>query len=484
MGLQVFISKNSASREYELDFFDSVSDNLTDLFFEHGFDGVLLGHPIEKDGHRIGADAILYTPNVAIIFDFKNYGDHIIDLPPDKEFDTGKWEFDGGKRVDGGYSENPYAQLRKKQPSVGYLLKENYQTDISVKLCVIFQGKSTLSTPLPGRVRNYFFVANSESYLDTIKNMINLQPPKQPFHDFTKVVELYEVQEQKQIIPRELQESKSLEEKEKQVTQLESEKAEIFQNLAQAQHELNLGAEHRVKTLRETQEYIDLLHEELRQKDGHLAQANNAFFSQLKHESEVFQQQQEVLKQQLALESEKTAQEVQKTEQERLKLETAQMQYSTPQYSVTQGEVIRRPKPGNRKWVFITIVLLVLIAGSIWLFLTLQESQQQADRLRADMEQGITCIPLEQVSDFIGANGVCVTFVVNIVGESDDFVFLNDKSFGNFTAVVRDKSVLTLDQAKNDFLYKQIEVRGTITTYKDKPQINVNDIGQLKVVQK
>ena len=95
-------------------------------------------------------------------------------------------------------------------------------------------------------------------------------------------------------------------------------------------------------------------------------------------------------------------------------------------------------------------------------------------------EQGKTCLSADESWDYIGANNVCVRFIVrSIYRGSSSTVFLNSEvEGGDFSVVSFYSDPITYADAEG-YLGSSISVRGNITEYENQPQIileNKSDI--------
>jgi DNA/RNA endonuclease YhcR with UshA esterase domain len=90
-------------------------------------------------------------------------------------------------------------------------------------------------------------------------------------------------------------------------------------------------------------------------------------------------------------------------------------------------------------------------------------------------------------------NKKCIVVMeVGSTGKTGKLIFLNsEKNFRdkkNFTVVIEKKTLAKFKKAKiedpaDHFKGKKVQVTGTVTLYNDKPQIKVDDPGQIKVVE-
>lgn len=102
-------------------------------------------------------------------------------------------------------------------------------------------------------------------------------------------------------------------------------------------------------------------------------------------------------------------------------------------------------------------------------------------------EQGKTCLSADESWDYIGANNVCVRFIVrSIYRGSSSTVFLNSEvEGGDFSVVSFYSDPITYADAEG-YLGSSISVRGNITEYENQPQIileNKSDIYDVVTAQ-
>lgn len=102
-------------------------------------------------------------------------------------------------------------------------------------------------------------------------------------------------------------------------------------------------------------------------------------------------------------------------------------------------------------------------------------------------EQGKTCLSADESWDYIGANNVCVRFIVrSIYRGSSSTVFLNSEVEGSdFSVVSFYSDPITYADAEG-YLGSSISVRGNITEYENQPQIileNKSDIYDVVTAQ-
>ncbi|MCL2064071.1 MAG: NERD domain-containing protein [Candidatus Cloacimonetes bacterium] len=172
LGNNIIENNRSSYNDYEARFFLFFAKEVESLFNKMDWSGVLLGWPVVRNEPRMGADCILLTEYIVIIFEFKNY-EGIIELPNEPEFESATWysSYNEIKPVSGGYSKNPFEQLDKKR---NYLSKsigvECYER---IKTFVIFQHEIQIKGEIPNKHKEYFEICDFSNFIEKIKNKIN-----------------------------------------------------------------------------------------------------------------------------------------------------------------------------------------------------------------------------------------------------------------------------------------------------------------------
>ena len=122
------IRKGTATKNYENTFFREFAENLKNLFDKYSLDGLLIANSECESENRLQIDALLVTPKVVCIIDFKNFGGKIT-LPKNakSEFEFGKWTNENGEFVKGGSSINPFVQLRNQKDRFIKVVKTDFR---------------------------------------------------------------------------------------------------------------------------------------------------------------------------------------------------------------------------------------------------------------------------------------------------------------------------------------------------------------------
>jgi len=456
MPLSVYQGIGQADRYYENAFFRSFAYNLELLFKEKRLDGILLGHPECKNDPYLQPDCILIANQKVIIFDFKNYENEIL-LPDEDNFETGEWLFSEGV-VKGGHSVNPFEQLEKKRMRLHKILNETIGnigiSDIST--AVVFQGKTRIVGNIPGKYQYRFFITDRNKYLQDIADAVNVRSKKKII-DWKTILSRFSVKAYKNYVPRELDDKfidaglaiQIAKDREKEAKIREEEALRLIDEYKKKLKAIEEDSEE-AKRIRIALEKAERAAEEAR------IEAERALkdFNDKKHELE-----------KLSLEAKKAAQEAKKAEEERIKEEARQK---------TKRLILG---------VVATLIVILIIAASAWFgFSYYSDKQEQNAQRLEDIATGKAAISVDQVAQYEGMDGVRVNYYVGYVDESKKYIFLDDKPHGTFTALIMNKNIISLDDAKAQYLNKYIEVRGTITKYEDTYQIEVYSSDQLKVM--
>lgn len=174
------IKCGAADRSHENRFFRYFASQLKEAFDKTGRDGILLGMPECKVRDNLQMDALLITDSSLSIIDFKDYGGCEVALPGEDDFDSGLWRTDGGITVRGGSSRNPYAQLMRQRRLLREILdrlcrhKTGSFDSAHISTMVCFSGRVTIAGAIPGWARLKFFIADSESFLERVYDIVNV----------------------------------------------------------------------------------------------------------------------------------------------------------------------------------------------------------------------------------------------------------------------------------------------------------------------
>ncbi|GFO73603.1 hypothetical protein BJAS_P4503 [Bathymodiolus japonicus methanotrophic gill symbiont] len=179
------IRRGSAARSYENTFFREFVKNLQILFDKYSIDGLLIANSECEISPNLQIDSLLITKNAICLIDLKNFGGDIILPQADTDFSEGQWVTQGGVRIKGGSHINPYKQLFQQKKAFTWvfhnsaikssIISSNEELNPShVKKIICFQKPIKLKGEVPGRDEIDFFITDSESYLETIKDILDI----------------------------------------------------------------------------------------------------------------------------------------------------------------------------------------------------------------------------------------------------------------------------------------------------------------------
>ncbi|MDM1063955.1 NERD domain-containing protein [Empedobacter falsenii] len=179
------IRKGSATKSFENIFFREFADNLSRLFQENNWNGLLLGNSVIENRQDLQIDALLICENQILIIDFKNYGGNIT-IPGNStnEFEFIQWTSSEGGIISSGHSSNrnPYQQVSKQRDKFIKILEEFIEPEFldddkidfyQIRTAICFQKSISLVRNVPGHLEKYFFIMDKENYLSTLKDIID-----------------------------------------------------------------------------------------------------------------------------------------------------------------------------------------------------------------------------------------------------------------------------------------------------------------------
>lgn len=180
------IRRGTATRSYENTFFREFAKNLEILFEKYSIDGLLIANSMCEASPNLQIDCLLITKNAICLIDLKNFGGDIIIPQADRSFPDGQWVTQEGTRIKGGSHINPYKQLFQQKKAFTWVFhnselktsiisnKENLNPS-HVKKIVCFQKPINLKGEIPGGDEIDFFITDSERYLETIKDILDVK---------------------------------------------------------------------------------------------------------------------------------------------------------------------------------------------------------------------------------------------------------------------------------------------------------------------
>jgi TATA-binding-like protein domain of the TOTE conflict systems/Nuclease-related domain len=180
------IRRGTAARNYENSFFREFAENLEKFFDKYSIDGLLIANSVCEISPNLQIDSLLITNSAVCLIDFKNFGEDIILPNNDMDFPDGQWVTKKGTRIKGGSHINPYKQLTQQKRAFGWVFHNSTLkasiNDNNEKLnpshankIVCFHKPINLIGKIPGRDEIDFKIADSESYLETIKDIIDIK---------------------------------------------------------------------------------------------------------------------------------------------------------------------------------------------------------------------------------------------------------------------------------------------------------------------
>ena len=182
------IRRGSAARSYENTFFREFAKNLLILFDKYSIDGLLIANSECETSPNLRIDSLLITENAICLIDFKNIGGDVVLPQADEDFSEGQWVTQSGVRIKGGSLINPYKQLTWQKKALTWVF---HNSSIKSNICnnekldpshankiVCFQKPIQLKGGIPGRNEIDFFITDSERYLETIKDILDVEDAK------------------------------------------------------------------------------------------------------------------------------------------------------------------------------------------------------------------------------------------------------------------------------------------------------------------
>lgn len=197
------IRRGSAARSYENTFFREFAKDLEILFDKYSIDGLLIANSECEVSPNLQVDSLLITENAICLIDFKNIGGDVIIPQADEDFYEGQWVTQDNVIIKGGSLINPYKQLSWQKKAFTWVFhnstikssitSNNEKLNPShVNKIVCFQKPIKLNGEIPGKDGIDFFITDSERYLETIKDIIDVEDEevklsKKSFDAFKKI---------------------------------------------------------------------------------------------------------------------------------------------------------------------------------------------------------------------------------------------------------------------------------------------------------
>lgn len=169
------VCKGKSLKSYENEFFRKVSVELSQVFEQRHWDGILLGMPECITREDLQIDCLLVTENQIIIIDFKDYSG-TLEIPSEEDFKFGRWTINGDVTVKGGSSPNPFSQLGRQRmkliDELKYRLYDFERKSISTVVC--FHDKVEIIGRIPRQFQVGFSIVDSNNYLNKIVDIIDV----------------------------------------------------------------------------------------------------------------------------------------------------------------------------------------------------------------------------------------------------------------------------------------------------------------------
>ncbi|MBV7504803.1 NERD domain-containing protein [Bacillus sp. sid0103] len=169
------VRKGKSSKSYENEFFRKISVELSQVFEQRQWDGILLGMPECIVREDLQIDCLLVTESQIIIIDFKDYSG-TLELPSEENFGFGRWVINGDVTVKGGSSPNPFSQLGKQRikliDELKYRLHDFERKSISTVVC--FHDNIEVVGRIPRQFQVSFSIVDSNNYLNKIVDILDV----------------------------------------------------------------------------------------------------------------------------------------------------------------------------------------------------------------------------------------------------------------------------------------------------------------------
>ena len=176
------VRKNTFSKNYENTFFREFARHLHKSFVDNGRSGLLIGSPLCEVEERLQIDALLITDQVVCIIDFKNFSGKI-NLPSERDFESGIWTNEIGDQIKGGSSKNPFIQLKNQKRRFSEVYNKHIQKDLktgdifnphhTVRI-ICFQEETELNGRIPSNEALNFFILDKINFLEGLLDIIDV----------------------------------------------------------------------------------------------------------------------------------------------------------------------------------------------------------------------------------------------------------------------------------------------------------------------
>ena len=169
------IRKGKSTKSYENVFFRKIATQLSNLFEERNWDGILLGMPECRTNDSLQIDCLLVTEQQIIIIDLKNYSG-TVQLPEETQFSTGRWVLNNELTVKGGSAPNPFTQLGKQRTKLIRELtrKIKFFDRSSISTIVCFHDQIELIGRIPRQYELGFSIVDASNYHYKIADIVDV----------------------------------------------------------------------------------------------------------------------------------------------------------------------------------------------------------------------------------------------------------------------------------------------------------------------
>ena len=486
MSLKVY-KDTQASRQYENAFFRTFQANLANLFEKHNKDGVLIGFGELPEGDDLYPDCVLITENRFLIIDFKHCDKMEVYLPSEDSFYYQKWNTNSPKLsyVGGGSSNNanPYVQLDKQRKKFEKLLGYRPNEDVGgIGALVLFDGDVTVVGEQPRREDFWFKIADKYSFLDAIVDMIDLRSENKNDSEAIRA-EYFNCEEYLNNVVIDFEAYEAAEKASEELENIRAEKVKL-QDEIDEQKRINKELREKGESVEKGIELINEKEELLKQKELQLKEAQEDFDEKKKNY--------EISENNYKSEAEKTKQEQEKTEQSKI---SAKIEREKTKQALLQHQELEKVEHRKKTTlIMFAFIFMIIIAGAVVLIVRdinqkNKEREQEEQALINDKKSGKTCIGLDELSQYVNENNVCVEYVVGDISSNQYIVYLNRKTNTDFAAIIWKKNnIISLEDAKTKYLNKRIRVRGKITYYEGSEkykyyQIEIKDLSQIEILE-
>ncbi|WP_243739061.1 nuclease-related domain-containing protein [Microcella frigidaquae] len=441
------------------------------MFEQQNLDGVLLGHPRARETPRLQPDVLLVLPHCVVVIDFKNISeDATVYLPRDSgEFRRGRWMATdrSGKsfEVKGGKSVNPCQQLHRQSSLVKDILVDRVGVEVPVYGCVLFHGGAQIVGKVPGQLQRYFWIANSDDYLNVLHDLINTRGLEAAL-DLDAVLPFFEVSELRDLSPlsaMSLQKAREVGEVSQEASKQATGLVDLQTRVTELEEKIRAGTG--VSELRDLAAELESLRETERLASERVARLTQKL---------------ETERMQLALEIER-----ERTKQRELEVaaESARLRANA---AVTVPSGVSRPLIVGAGLLAVS----ALIATAVW---AISNSSNSESQTLSDQRAGSECVEAAEMASFVTANeadgvesleNVCVSFFATNVYSNGEQVFIEEAEGEGFKIYIPSSEYITEETARTEYLDRTLEVRGEFSVYEGdgRPQVEVRDTAQIDVI--